>query len=66
MGETIPNLQLYTGPDWDFATMKIPEESYRSEALTTLNGERMASALEQALGTSFAGKLQLVGHSHGS
>ncbi len=45
---------------------KIPEESYHSEALTTLNGERMASAIEMALGNSFSGKLQLVGHSHGS
>jgi hypothetical protein len=53
-------------PTWDFFHVSVPEDSDRSEALTTLNGERMASALEQALGSSFTGKIQLVGHSHGS
>ena len=53
-------------PTWDFLTASVPEEAYRSEALTTLNGERLAAALGQALGTSFGGKVQLVGHSHGS
>jgi hypothetical protein len=53
-------------PTWDSFHVSVPEEAYKSEALTTLNGERMAAALEQALGTSFTGKIQLVGHSHGS
>jgi hypothetical protein len=53
-------------PDWNVYVTKIPEEAWKSEALTTLNGERLASALEQVLGTNFTGKLQLVGHSHGS
>ncbi len=53
-------------PTWDFLHVSVPEESYKSEALTTLNGERLAAGLEQALGTSFTGKIQLVGHSHGS
>ena len=45
----------------------IPANAYKSEALTALNGERLASGLETALGgTAFTGKLQLVGHSHGS
>ncbi|WP_406694170.1 VCBS repeat-containing protein [Singulisphaera sp. Ch08] len=53
-------------PTWDILDTKIPEQAYKSEALTTLNGERLASALESVLGTAFTGKLQLVGHSHGS
>lgn len=53
-------------PDWDVFVAKIPEDAYKSEALTTLNGERLASALESVLGHSFSGKLQLIGHSHGS
>ncbi len=53
-------------PTWDFLTEQIPEESYRSEALTTLNGERLAEALSQAVGSNFGGQIQLVGHSHGS
>jgi hypothetical protein len=46
----------------------IPEDAYLSEAMTTLNGERLAVALEQVLGSEaqFHGKLQLIGHSHGS
>ncbi|AGA31201.1 FG-GAP repeat domain-containing protein [Singulisphaera acidiphila] len=53
-------------PTWNVLDTKIPEDAYKSEALTTLNGARLASALESVLGTSFTGKLQLVGHSHGS
>jgi hypothetical protein len=43
-------------------------EANRSEANTALNGERLATALNQALGAAnkFTGKLQLLGHSHGS
>ncbi len=37
-----------------------------AEAKTALNGERLAEALSQALGTTFTGKLQLIGHSFGS
>ena len=46
----------------------IPQDAYHSEAMTTVNGARLAVALEQALGTEqqFQGKLQLIGHSHGS
>ena len=46
----------------------IPEDAYLSEAKTTLNGERLAVGLEQVLGSEaqFHGKLQLIGHSHGS
>jgi hypothetical protein len=46
----------------------IPEDVYLSEAKTTLNGERLAFAIQQVLGTEtqFQGKLQLLGHSHGS
>ncbi len=50
------------------ASTGIPEDAYLSEAKTTLNGERLATALEQVLGSEaqFNGKLQLIGHSHGS
>jgi hypothetical protein len=46
----------------------IPEGAYLSEAKTTFNGERLAIALEEVLGSEaqFQGKLQLIGHSHGS
>jgi hypothetical protein len=46
----------------------VPEDAYLSEAKTTLNGERLAVALEEVLGPEgqFQGKLQLIGHSHGS
>jgi|GEM_PF-1805583 len=53
-------------PTWNTRVADIPEEAYKSEALTTVNGERLASGLESALGASFTGKLQLIGHSHGS
>ncbi|MEM7480148.1 MAG: hypothetical protein AAF481_03145 [Acidobacteriota bacterium] len=43
---------------------------YRSEAYTSVNGLRLASALEQTLAPSFwttpGNRLHLVGHSHGS
>ncbi len=47
---------------------QVPLDAYKSEAMTTLNGERLAVGLEQALGsqTHFGGQLQLIGHSHGS
>jgi hypothetical protein len=46
----------------------IPTQAYRSEAMTALDGERLADALEQVLGSEaqFNGKLQLIGHSHGT
>ena len=44
----------------------IPLHGNISEANTTLNGERLAVALEQVLGPQFSGELQLIGHSHGS
>lgn len=44
----------------------IPEQAYLSEALTNINGFRMAAAIQQALGSHFDGKLHLMGHSHGS
>jgi hypothetical protein len=55
-------------PTWDFLHFQVPEDADLSEARTALNGERLASALETALGgsTSAAAKIQLVGHSHGS
>lgn len=48
--------------------LSIPQDAYHSEALTTVNGARLAVALEQVLGPDarFGGKLQLIGHSHGS
>ena len=46
--------------------LSIPLDAYQSEARTTLNGERLALALEQVLPSDFSGKLQLIGHSHGS
>jgi hypothetical protein len=54
-------------PAWDFLHFQIPEDAYQSEALTTLNGERLASGLETILGSSAStDKIQLMGHSHGS
>src|SRR5262249_11486175 len=55
-------------PDWDFLHFQVPEEADISEARTTLNGDRLASALATALGTSTgaAAKIQIAGHSHGS
>ena len=46
----------------------IPEDGNMAGAKTTLNGERLAVALEQVLGSEsqFKGKLQLIGHSFGS
>src|SRR5262249_42864244 len=54
----------------------VPTQGFKSEARTTLNGQRLAVALEQVLGTDAQfhevqngqsqGKLQLIGHSHGS
>ncbi len=46
----------------------IPEDAYLAQAKTALNGERLAFALEQVLGSEaqFHGKLQLIGHSYGS
>lgn len=46
--------------------VQIPEDVDQSEAKTELNGLRLADGLEEALGPDFAGKLQLIGHSHGS
>ena len=46
--------------------VNIPQDAYRSEAMTTMNGETLATALAQVLGSDFQGKLQLIGHSHGS
>jgi hypothetical protein len=47
-------------------SFSIPQDAYKSEARTAMNGERLAMALQQVLGTHFQGKLQLIGHSHGS
>jgi hypothetical protein len=47
----------------------IPKDAYLSEAYTSLNGVRLANALQQILPTNFAtsgGLLHLIGHSHGS
>jgi hypothetical protein len=55
----------YKIPVLDFG-VNIPRDAYLSEAMTTVNGERLAMGLEQALGPDFNGKLQLIGHSHGS
>jgi hypothetical protein len=51
-----------------FGSLQIPEDADLSEARTTLNGERLAVALETALGNAVgtAAKIQLIGHSHGS
>ena len=55
-------------PAWDFLHFQVPEDADLSEARTTLNGLRLASALETALGssTAAAAEIQLIGHSHGS
>lgn len=54
----------------DFSTeLHIPGGAYLSEAYTSLNGVRLANALEQILPGTFAatgGKLHIIGHSHGS
>ena len=47
-------------------TYGVPTQGYLSEAATELNGQRLAAALEQVMGGTFQGKLQLIGHSHGS
>lgn len=44
----------------------IPQQAYLSEALTNINGLRMAEAIREALGANFNGKLHLMGHSHGT
>lgn len=44
----------------------IPEQAYLSEALTNVNGMRLAAALLKALGPNYAGPIHLLGHSHGS
>jgi hypothetical protein len=44
----------------------IPKEAYLSEALTNVNGLRLAEAVRQALGANYGGKVHLLGHSHGS
>lgn len=44
----------------------IPEQAYLSEALTNINGFRLAQAVKQSLSASFNGKIHLMGHSHGS
>ncbi len=44
----------------------IPEQAYLSEALTNVNGARLASALNTVLGREYAGQIHLLGHSHGS
>ena len=48
------------------ATPNHLKDASPAEAQTELNGERLAVGLSQALGTSFTGKLQLIGHSFGS
>ena len=55
-------------PAWDFLHFQVPEDADLSEARTTLNGVRLASALGTVLGssTAAAAEIQLVGHSHGS
>ncbi len=48
---------------------KYPESVYTSEGYTTMNGLRMAEALEQALAPGYAngtGQVHLIGHSHGA
>lgn len=44
----------------------IPEQAYLSEALTNINGARLATAVRQLLGDSYSGQIHLLGHSHGS
>ena len=48
--------------------LAIPEDGNKAGAKTTLNGQRLAVALKQVLGSQkqFNGKLQLIGHSFGS
>ncbi len=48
--------------------LSIPQDAYKSEAKTTVNGTRLAVGLEQAIGSpqDFTGKINLIGHSHGS
>ncbi len=49
------------------SSLGIPENASVAGAMTELNGERLATALSEALGgSSFTGKLQLIGHSFGS
>jgi hypothetical protein len=47
----------------------LPGGAYLSEAHTSMNGYRLAAALEAAIPTTFhadGGQLHLIGHSHGS
>jgi hypothetical protein len=47
----------------------VPEDAYKSEGLTALNGFRLAKAIEEALAPNFqaqGGIVHLIGHSHGS
>lgn len=44
----------------------IPLQAYLSEALTNINGLRLAEAVKESLGAGFTGKIHLMGHSHGS
>ena len=49
-------------------SLTIPQQAFQSEAKTTVNGTRLAVALEQAIGSpqNFTGQINLIGHSHGS
>lgn len=44
----------------------VPQQAYLSEALTNINGLRLAEAVKESLGAGFSGKIHLMGHSHGS
>ena len=44
----------------------IPQQAYLSEALTNINGLRLATAIRQLLGNNYDGNIHLLGHSHGS
>ena len=47
----------------------IPEQGWKSEGYTTMNGLRMAEAITEALAPGYSGglgKVHLMGHSHGA
>ncbi len=49
--------------------LDIPTQGYQSEAYTTMNGIRMAEAIEKALNPNYwegLGRVHLIGHSHGA
>ena len=57
-----------TIPSPKFVVLSIPAGCVQVRGETTVNGTRLAVGLEQAIGSpqDFTGKINLIGHSHGS